>query len=262
MVDICVPGGGDSKTAEVTCTGINSSGNVVGYARQVDRKQVAFFWSPTEGFTTLGTISSGSDNGNTAYAINDLNQVTGNLIVSKGPGVILYHAYLWSPGMGEPRDLGALDGPTDSSSGIAINNLTQVVGTSGSNGIGEPMKWQKRSGMKLLGMVPGALYAEAEGVNDTGQIMGLDQTGESDRGFYIAPGVGLRLLNGLGGKSAVAEAINQNGLMVGYADDANRDDHAVRWMSYTSVPEIIPGADNALGVNNLGQVVGAAYFPK
>ena len=52
MVDIGVPGGGDSDTAEVFCFAINNAGNVVGRARQVDGRQVAFFWSPTDGFTS------------------------------------------------------------------------------------------------------------------------------------------------------------------------------------------------------------------
>jgi len=55
----------------------------VGRARQVDGRQVAFFWSPTDGFTTLWHHSTNSDNGDSAYAINDLDQVTGNLNVNK-----------------------------------------------------------------------------------------------------------------------------------------------------------------------------------
>jgi len=77
------PGGEDSDTAEVFCFAINNAGNVVGRARQVDGRQVAFFWSPTDGFTTLWHHSTNSDNGDSAYAINDLDQVTGNLNVNK-----------------------------------------------------------------------------------------------------------------------------------------------------------------------------------
>src|SRR5690349_3126386 len=80
------------------------AGNVVGSARQVDGRQVAFFWSPIDGFTPLGDISTNADNGNSAYAINDQDQVTGNLVVSNHR--IIYHAFLWSPGMEHPRDLG------------------------------------------------------------------------------------------------------------------------------------------------------------
>ncbi|MBA3963798.1 MAG: hypothetical protein H0X40_18120 [Chthoniobacterales bacterium] len=57
-------------------------------------------------------------------------------------------------------------------------------------------------------------------------------------------------------------AINQNGLIAGFADDTTGYTYAVRWPAYTSTPEIIPRAFNAVGVNNLGQVVGQAYFPR
>lgn len=259
MVDIGVPGGGDSTTAEVFCTAINSAGNVVGYARQVDGRQVAFFWSPTDGFTTLGDISTAAENGNTAYAINDLDQVTGNLVVTKRG--IIYHAYLWSPGMA-PRDLGVVDGALYSV-GFGINNRSTIVGGSLASGsFFEPKAWTKKLGMTLLGMVPGTVYAQAQAINDAGEVVGLDQTGTSDLGFYTAPGLGLKFLKGLGGKSAVPLAINQNGLIVGYSEDATNTTYAVRWPSYISRPEIIPGAGNALGVNSLGQVVGQAYFPQ
>ncbi len=71
--------------------------------------------------------STNSDNGNSAYAINDLDQVTGNLIVNKHG--LIYHAFLWSPGMGNPRDLGVVDG-AQYSLGNGINNLAKIVGGS------------------------------------------------------------------------------------------------------------------------------------
>ena len=143
------PGGGDSDTAEVFCFAINNAGNVVGRARQVDGRQVAFFWSPTDGFTTLWHHSTNSDNGNSAYAINDLDQVTGNLNVNKHG--LIYHAFLWSPGMGNPRDLGVVGG-AQYSLGNGINNLGKIVGGSYVLGdVWEPMSWTKRSGMNLLG---------------------------------------------------------------------------------------------------------------
>src|SRR4051794_31001524 len=105
MVAVGIPGGGDSTTAKSYPKAINAAGHIVGYGRQVDGMQVAFFWTAIDGFTTLGTYSSGSDNINTAYAINDFDQVTGNLRFTQRGG---YHAYLWSPGRPSPRDLGTL----------------------------------------------------------------------------------------------------------------------------------------------------------
>ena len=261
MVDIGVPGGGDSDTAEVFCFAINNAGNVVGRARQVDGRQVAFFWSPTDGFTTLWHHSSNSDNGNSAYAINDLDEVTGNLLVNKRG--LIYHAFLWSPGMGNPRDLGVVDG-AQYSLGNGINNLGKIVG--GSYVLSEawePMSWTKRSGMNLIGMIPGTVYAQALAINDAGQVVGIDQTGTSDLSFYTAPGMGLKSLKGLGGITTYASAINQNGVIAGSAEDTTNTRHAVRWLTPTSAPEVFSSeAGNALGINNLGQIVGQASFPQ
>jgi probable HAF family extracellular repeat protein len=259
MVDIGVPGGGDSNTAEVFCTGVNSAGNVVGYGRQVDGRQVAFFWSPTDGFSTLGDISTNFDNSNTAYAINDLDQVTGNLAVNNHG---IYHAYLWSPGMVRPRDLGVVEG-AQYSVGLGINNHTKIVGASLASGeFFEPMSWTKKMGMSLIGMVPGTVFTQAQAINDAGQVVGLDETGTSDLAFYTAPGVGLKFLKGLGGKSAIPSAINQNGVIVGAAEDTTNTTHGVMWPTPTSVPVIFsPAAGSALGINSLGQIVGQAYFP-
>ena len=43
MVDIGIPGGGDSTTAVCRPTAINAAGHIVGYGRQVDGTQVAFY---------------------------------------------------------------------------------------------------------------------------------------------------------------------------------------------------------------------------
>ena len=260
MVDIGVPGGGDSDTAEVFCFAINNAGNVVGSARQVDGRQVAFFWSPADGFTTLGGISTAADNGNVAYAINDLDQVTGNLVVQRRG--IIYHAFAWSPGMAHPRDLGVVDGG-QYSTGLAINNLGIIVGASLAPGeFFEPMRWTNKSGMTLIGMIPGTVFSQAQAINDAGQVVGLDETGTSDLGFYTARGSGLKFLKGLGGQASVANAINQSGVIVGYAEDTTNATYAVRWLTPTSRPEVFStAAGNALGINNLGQIVGFGYFP-
>jgi probable HAF family extracellular repeat protein len=254
MVDIGVPGGGDSKTAEVYIHAINNAGNVVGFARQVDGEQVGFFWSPTDGFTTIGDLPTNSESGNSGNAINDLDQVTGNFIVPNNHS--LAHAFLWSPGMAHPRDLGVIDGAL-SSFGTGINNFGKIVGSS----LAQPTAWTKQTGMRLIGAIPGSLNAVANAINDAGQVIGLDQTGTSDITFYTAPGMGLKFLKGLGGTEIWAAAMNQGGVIVGFADDAAGIQHAVRWLSPTSVPEVFSTeALNAYGINNLGQIVGQTNF--
>ncbi|HEX4665889.1 MAG TPA: hypothetical protein VH207_04760 [Chthoniobacterales bacterium] len=256
MVDLGVPGGGDSMTAVCQPTAINSAGHVVGYGRQVDGRQVAFYWTPEDGFTVLTINSSNADNGNTAYAINDLDQVTGNFLIKDRS--LLYHAYFWTPGLPHLRDLGVLDGD-NYSDGNGINNLGEIAGGSLSTRVDNmwnPITWTKRNGMQFLGVVPDAIETWAVGINDAGQIIGLDQTGASDRTFYTAPGIGLKFLKGLGGNTTYGVAINQSGVIVGSANDTASATYGVMWATPTSTPTIIPLI--AHGLNNVGQVVGYA----
>jgi probable HAF family extracellular repeat protein len=266
MVDLGIPGGGNNERATCFPTAINSAGNIVGYGRQVDGRQVAFFWSPTGGFTTLGRVSCSCDNGNTAYAINDHDQVTGNLRVD-GPGII-YHAYLWSPDMNHPRDLGVIDG-AQFSVGLGINNLGRIVGgsLSVSDFLWKPMGWTKQAGMRLLGVLPGSVYAQATGINDANEVIGVDFTSTSSLAFYTAPGMGLKFLKGFAGNSneIYPTAINQKGVIVGIADDSMGQLHGVIWPTPSSTPVDLATIDPALssanprGINNVGQIVGEFF---
>jgi uncharacterized membrane protein len=202
----------------------------------------------------LGDISSKADNGNTAYAINDQNQVTGNLLVSHQG--LTYHAYLWMPGMVHPRDLGVIDGQ-QYSVGNGINNLGKIVGgsLSTSENHWQPMIWSQRAGMRFLGIIDGSLYAQARAINDAGQIIGIDQIGTADLSFYTAPSTGLKFLKGLGGNTVYGVAINQQGVIVGSSRDSTDTDHAVMWSTPASQPTVLP-LSGAYGLNNVGQVVG------
>jgi probable HAF family extracellular repeat protein len=256
MVDIGIPGGGDSTTAKCVPTAINAAGHVVGYGRQVDGRQVAFYWTPEDGFTVLGNLFGNPDNGNTAYAMNDLDQVTGNLLVSNRS--VVYDAYLWSPNMSHPRNLGVVDG-AQYSIGYGINNLGHIVGSSWANASATwlPMVWTKQAGMRLLGTIAGATYTQCSGINDAGEIIGYGSTTTDTFGFYTAPGIGLKFLKGLGGNTVYAVAINQQGTIVGIASDTADESHAVMWPTPSSVPEVLP-LSAARDINSVGQVVGEA----
>ena len=262
MVDLGIPGGGDSMSAVCQPTAINSAGNVVGYGRQVDGRQVAFFWSPSGGFVTLGNLSCNCDSANAAYAINDNDEVTGNL---RRPGAgIIYHAFLWSPSMTGPRDLGTVAG-ADYSIGYGINNLARIVGGSLANSdlTWQPMVWKKQSGMRLLGIKPDAVYTQATAVNDAGEIVGYGFTSTETFAFYKAPDTAFEFLQGLGGNETFGFAINQQGVIAGSSYSTAGSPHAVIWSSATSTPQDITGVGSsaARGINNLGQVVGESPIP-
>jgi probable HAF family extracellular repeat protein len=248
MVDLGIPGGGHSRDETCVPVAINSQGNVVGYGRQADGEQVAFYWTPTDGFTILSTYSCTCDSANAGYSINDFNQVTGSLR-SHDPHAFILHAFLWSPDMVEPRDLGTLAG-ADVSIGYGINNRSQIAGVSGSL-----MFWSMHTGMRSLGLIDGSLYVQPYAINDAGEIVGLNQTGAMDQAFYTGRGVGLKFLKGLGGNSMSAHAINQAGAIVGYATDSLGVAHGVMWPTASSDPIIVP-LGNCYGINNSERIAG------
>jgi uncharacterized membrane protein len=266
MVAMGIPGGGDSTTANSNPTAINAAGHIAGYGRQVDGMQVAFFWTATDGFTTLGNYSSGAENLNTAYGMNDLDQVTGNLrFTRKGA----YHAYLWSPDLLSPRDLGTVNGGS-TSSGFGINNAGRIVGFSqdgSASTVPEPMNWTRREGMTILATIADSLYAQATAINDAGQVIGLNQTGTADQAFYKSGRGEIRFLKGLGGNIVYATGINQQGVIIGAATDSTGKTHPVMWPTPAATPVDLITLDplfnsaSVYGINNLGQIVGE-YFPQ
>jgi uncharacterized membrane protein len=233
----------------------------------------AYIWDATNGPRDLGTLGGDSfayavndsatvvgvyiptnqcDSCNGAFAINDLNQVTGNLLRGHNFG---YHAFLWEPGRVHPQDLGTIDGE-GFSTGLAINNLGRIVGAASSSFNWAPMIWSRGRGMQFLGEYS-SLFAQAQAVNDASEVVGLDETGTRDLAWYTSPETGLTFLEGLGGNSTSANAINQQGVIVGYSIEVTNVQHGVMWPTPTSPPVVLP-LGNCYGINNVGQVVGWA----
>lgn len=189
--------------------GINRDGHVVGYSSGTNGKR-AFLWTRRSGARDLGILpggnySSASDindldevagtsgsaagdravlwttNGNIrdlgtlpgdtsseASAINNNGDVVG---YSKGPQGM--RAFLWTQASGM-QDLGVLPGG-DSSRALGINDMGVVVGSSTSSSGDRAFIWTRETGMKDLNSVAsissGAVFAEAEAINNAGQIL-------------------------------------------------------------------------------------------
>jgi uncharacterized membrane protein len=144
--------------------------------------------------------------------------------------------------------------------GNKINNLRQILGSSLADGdLWRLILWSPQEGMRLLGDLAGATYFAPTGINDAGAITGFVYTSTKTFSFYKGPGLGWTSLKGLGG-AAYAQAINQQGVIAGSSYDSTDLDHAVIWSSPTVAPQDL-GLGAAHGLNNVGQVVGEAYFP-
>ncbi len=178
--------GGNSKGI-----GINSSGEVVGYAfaDQTNVSQLPFLWKPTVPNGNTGAMYSlgsyGGANG-AAEAINASGQITGES----------NHAFLWNPTTangvtGALVDLGSLGGSY--SSGLDINSSGEVVGDSllAGDAVDHAIVYTSASGMVDLNtLIPANSGWEldyASGVNDLGQITGQGFFGNQYHIFLLTP---------------------------------------------------------------------------
>src|SRR5439155_45253 len=117
IADLGTLGGASSNAG-----GINTSGQVAGYASTAKGDSHAFRWQAGV-MTDLGTLPGGATSG--AFAINDAGQVVGDGQSGSGWS----HAFRWQAGV--MTDLGTLSANLySSSSALAINASGQVVGDS------------------------------------------------------------------------------------------------------------------------------------
>jgi probable HAF family extracellular repeat protein len=239
--------GGDISAAH----GINSSGTVVGTARDSAGKNHAFLYSNGT-LTDLGTLGGSESQG---LAINDLGQVVGFSHTANG----LEHAFRYDGGA--MTDLGTLGG--SSSYGLAVNNDGQVVGGATTTADRAYHAFRYTTGpMTDLGSLGGALgSSEAAGIDADGTVVGYTSLGDfTDRAFVYRMGV-MTPLGTLGGDYSYAQAI-RNGVIVGGSYDAGDSSfHAVRWGgSGGGIDDlgVLPGLSGsvAYALNGTGQIVG------
>lgn len=171
-------------------TAVNNRGEIVGWAEngvQDPTCQTVFqtlefravVWEPDGTMQELPPLPG--DSTSAATAINDLGQVVG---ISGACGVAVgdtsaAHSVLWQSGV--PINIGDLGGHTWNTP-TAINNHGTVVGFSlpaGQDGTRnfEAFLWTEAGGIKRLGKLPGDIRAEALGVNEKNQVVGLSRGG-------------------------------------------------------------------------------------
>jgi len=218
MTDLGTFGGSYSAAAA-----INTSGQIVGWANTSASppntggatSPRAFSYTSGGGMTDLGTLGGSYSS---AAAINTSGQIVGSANTSGNTGSHAF-SYTSSGGM---TDLGTLGGSYSSASGI--NDNDQIVGSSyTSSGNQYAFSYTSGGGMVDLGALAGDVESYANGINNSGQIVGvslgatisafIDNSGTMvNLNSLIAPGSGWDL--------QAATAINDNGDIVGYGQNA------------------------------------------
>jgi probable HAF family extracellular repeat protein len=236
--------------------GMNLSAKVVGASEGSGIH--GFLWTKENGLLDFGCGQS------FASAINTGGRVVG----SCGPTSMNETAFLWTEAEGL-ENLGALPGGS-SSSANALNDATQVVGTSATGGVPagnylHAFLWTKSGGLEDLGTLPGGTFSLGNGINDAAQVVGYAGVdAEFDyHAFVWTKSGGMVDLGTLpGGTHSNAIAINAAGQIVGSSDSIKSSPNvrAVFWTEAGKIRDLgkLPGANYsfAASINDAGQIVG------
>src|SRR5688500_934361 len=141
-------------------------------------------------------------------------------------------------------DLGNLGGTTAEAK--AINENGQVVGASN----GSAFLWENGV-MRSLGVPAGFSSSRAEGINNLGHVAGYAMRPINgawiSRAFIWTPEKGMQLLSG--SEHSVAHAVNDNGMVAGYARMADGTSRAAVWVDGV-IQFLPPGTVVAYDVNS------------
>src|SRR5208282_5076531 len=174
-------------------------------------------------------------------AINSSGQIVG-VIDRRHPS----GAFLWTKTTGI-QDLGSISGTSDAT---AINNSGQVVGSFGTVGDEQAFIWTQATGMQALGF-----YGNPAGISDGGQIAGY-YNDASPLAFFWSQATGFQDLGTLGGCCSQATGINDSGQVVGWSYTTSGETHPFFWTLSAGMQDL-GFIGEALGINNVGQVVGS-----
>jgi probable HAF family extracellular repeat protein len=236
--------------------GLNSLGQAAGTSANATTG-IATLYSGGNAIS-LGTL--GASDLSFAEAINGSGQIVGYDWI---PTASLAHAFLFTNG--RMIDIHSASLFPNGSTALGINNSGQVVGYGWINGADDHAFLYSGGRMIDLGTL-GGNDSMALGINDAGQIVGHSSTaGGVVHAFLYSNGVLTDLGMPSGATSSGAMAINRNGQIVGWIEINGSSAAALYsggvWTDLGTVPGATLGA-LAMAINNSGQIVGQATFPK
>jgi probable HAF family extracellular repeat protein len=112
-----------------------------------------------------------------------------------------------------------------------------------------------------LGTLPGGSASGADGINDSGEVVGWSYTASGDtHAFLYTQATRMTDLGTLGGNDSEADGINDSGEVVGWSNTASSDTDAFLYTQATGMTDlgVLPGYTDsyATAVNDSGEVVG------
>lgn len=161
-------------------------------------------------------------------------------------------------------DLGVLPGD-EYSAPLGVNNHGDVVGYSGaSNQQPIPFLWTDANGLRPLALPAGSTSAQAESINDAGQVAGHAFSTAVTRAVRWSPRGRPQLLGTLGG-SSVGLGINSHGDVAGFSEVSPAVFEGTEAFLYTNASGLVsvsPGSRPAFGqdVNDSRRVTGSDEF--
>ena len=255
VTDLGTLGGNESDAKD-----INDAGRIVGYAKNAAGQDRAFLWR-NGSMTDLGTLG-GTESW--ALAINSLGRIVGEAEDGTGNS----RAFRWASGTGM-TDLGTLGG--DNVIAWDINDAGWVVGQSetGAMSGGVPVVHaflrMGAAAMQDIGALAGGDFAQATGINTSGEIVGWSQT-TGVVGFHaFRYPVGGPMADigapGLGGDHSGAMAIDDAGTIVGEAEPAGGGTRPFRYASgtMTDLGSLGGTVSRAMDIGPSGQIVGWSH---
>lgn len=244
-------------------TSMNEKGQIVGRSLfEGSSKSHSILWENGKMRDLDIDIDISDDLYSCARDINEKEQVVGETYYTETRRT---RAFIWENGV--KKELGTLDGYTDSRA-FRINEKGQVIGgCSTIDAISRPFIWENGV-MKDLGTPEGASSTVCD-INEKGQIIGNchDSDSSSRRAFIWENGV-INYLGQTGEYSVFARVINEKGQVIGYYEVKNEDNvksnHAFIWENGVMKDLGTLGGDNsyAYDINEKGQVVGCSEVKK
>lgn len=190
-------------------TGVNDSGEVVGWT-QVNSQDEAFTYTSATGMQTIpGTANGGYSSAN---AINSSGQITGQYTPDAPTGNYASQSFIYTTASGVQSFATAY-----ATTANAIDNAGDVAGSFSINGTSHAFVYSKTGGFQDLGLSTGYISSGASGINNQGQVVGtLGTLGTASRAFIYSSNTGIVDLGTLGGGlTSSANAINDMGDVVG-----------------------------------------------